>query len=122
MDNSQTDSKPTANDDLLVVINAMSESGFSNVAEFLTAFFCSADLRVTKLVDRFMRDSFEDTMKLLMSKSLYGPTRRRTAKRAETLSLTFGKQLVDWVLKILSREFVKVAADSRAKLSPSNVS
>ena len=109
-----------ADDSLLAALYAISNSGFPDMAAFLTAFLSSADVRVQKLVDRFMCESFEDIMELLMNKSFYGPTRRRTAKRAESMSSAFGKQLLDWVIKILSKELGQVACDSQARLSPSN--
>ena len=114
---------PGVDENLLSAIRAISDQGFPNVATFFKAFLSSSNVQVQKLVDQLLRNHelFEGIVKLLMDKSFYGPTRRRTARRTEIISASFSKQLVDWVLKILSRELAQVAANPQAKLSPSSV-
>ena len=114
--------EPTPNDQaLLHVLKAMRDVGIPNVGAFLIPFLASEHRRIQAQVDQFLRESFDDIMAELMDRSYYGPTRRRTAKQTESTSVAFGKRLIDWVIKILMQELEDTAADSRAKLSPTNV-
>ena len=114
--------EPTPNDQaLLLVLKAMRDVGIPNVGTFLMAFLASEHGRIKKLVDQFLRESFDDIMAELMDRLNNGPARRRMAKQRESTFVAFGKRLIDWAVKILMLEMREAARDPRAKLSPTNV-
>ena len=112
---------PDSDEKLLKVVHAAKQQGFDNIGHFMTAFLSADNKRIHKLADAFARDYCLPVTSLMLRRSKWGSSKRRTAKGTKDLSTNLGKQLIELVLPILGSELAVVTATPFARLSPTEV-